>query len=203
MTTLPIEPSAWAYPASLVNKYPYNVAKAKALMVEAGYPNGFEISMLVQNIDGRSAVGQIIQDDLAKVGIKVKLDLQDNAQFFPKLIKSDFELVIHGTGDSFVDPDNYFAGASVARPFRNFYGVVGDWPWFPAYKATIEKAGLEADKVKRKELYGQLFATMTDETWTNPIAWSLYTAAFHSYVKGMDFNNSIGLFYWDNVSKEK
>ena len=201
ITTLPVAPSSWAYPAGLANKYGYNVAKAKALLAEAGYADGFEATILVQSIEGRLTVAQIIQDDLAKVGIKTKLDPVDDAQFFPKLFKGDFDLVVHGTGDASVDPDNYFVGASVARPFRNFYGVVGDWSWFPGYKAGIEKASAETDKAKRKKIYAQLYKTLVDEAWTTTIAWSPSTAAYRANVKGLDFDNILGLFYWENVSK--
>jgi hypothetical protein len=74
--------------------------------------------------------------------------------------------VVHGTGDANVDPANYFVGASVARPFRNFYGVEGDWPWFPGYKATIEKAGKATDQTQRKALYHELYGTLVDQGWT-------------------------------------
>lgn len=108
--------------------------------------------------------------------------------------------MVHGTGDANVDPANYFVGASVARPFRNFYGVEGDWPWFPGYKATIEKAGKATDQTQRKALYHELYGTLVDQGWTIPLTWSPLQVAYNKRVQGLDFANILGTFYWENVS---
>jgi peptide/nickel transport system substrate-binding protein len=64
----------------------YDVAKAKQLMTEAGYPNGFEttlITCLMANSDAMVAV----QSDLDKVGIKAKIDLADMGRWFSARMK--------------------------------------------------------------------------------------------------------------------
>jgi peptide/nickel transport system substrate-binding protein len=59
--------------------YDYDVAKAKALLVEAGYPNGFQTQLQAFATGANSDVVQIIQADLAKVGIMAKVDVLTGA----------------------------------------------------------------------------------------------------------------------------
>jgi len=58
----------------------YNVEKAKQLLSEAGYPNGFKSKLIAQNTVNRDILVSI-QADLAKVGIQVDLDMPETAKF--------------------------------------------------------------------------------------------------------------------------
>jgi peptide/nickel transport system substrate-binding protein len=79
-----------AYPAdpwtsdALKKPYPYDLAKAKALMTEAGYPNGFEVTMNLTAWPGRGYlpdVGEAVATYWEKVGVKVKRRPVDRAVF--------------------------------------------------------------------------------------------------------------------------
>ncbi|MEP2782092.1 MAG: ABC transporter substrate-binding protein [Pseudoruegeria sp.] len=70
----------------------YNVETAKSLLAEAGYPDGFELTMDCST-DRYVNDGQICQAAvslLARVGITVNLIAQPKAQFFPKVVAPDF-----------------------------------------------------------------------------------------------------------------
>ncbi|RTI52549.1 peptide ABC transporter substrate-binding protein [Thermus scotoductus] len=53
--------------------YPYNLEKAKQLLAEAGFPNGFSTVLYANNTDPNPRIAQAIQQDLARVGVKVEL----------------------------------------------------------------------------------------------------------------------------------
>lgn len=55
----------------------YNLEKAKALMAEAGYPDGFETEIWTSAIQDYSELSQIVQDQLADINIKAKVLVQD------------------------------------------------------------------------------------------------------------------------------
>jgi len=79
--TYPTDP--WATEASL-KPYPYEPAKAKALLAEAGYPKGFEVTMNLTAWPGRGYlpdVGEAVATYWEKVGIKVKRRPVDRAVF--------------------------------------------------------------------------------------------------------------------------
>lgn len=63
----------WGYNPSVVG-YPYNPAKAKQLLAEAGYPNGFKTKLLYLSIPEYDQVFTAVQGYLAAVGIDTELD---------------------------------------------------------------------------------------------------------------------------------
>lgn len=72
----PVQSETFGFNPNL-KAYPYDTAKAKALLAQAGYPNGFKIAMEVQTtiINGQ-ALGLFIQQQLKDVGIEVELTMQ-------------------------------------------------------------------------------------------------------------------------------
>jgi peptide/nickel transport system substrate-binding protein len=73
--------TSWAYDSSIAG-YPYNVQKAKDLMAAAGKSNGFETTLSYQTDAQTTLMFTLVQEDLAKIGIKLKLDPKPIASYF-------------------------------------------------------------------------------------------------------------------------
>jgi peptide/nickel transport system substrate-binding protein len=73
--------SSPVYDPELEKIYPYNVDKAKALLAEAGYKNGVEITHLLLNTTEYKQLGEALQAMVAEAGIKIKFDVVDASQF--------------------------------------------------------------------------------------------------------------------------
>ncbi|HEX3031048.1 MAG TPA: ABC transporter substrate-binding protein, partial [Bacillota bacterium] len=107
----PLPPSLWGY-NDKVKGYEYDPAKAKALLAEAGFPNGFEIKLWAMPVarpymPQPKEIGQAIQQDLAKVGIKATIVTYDWSTYLQKGESGEPELYLIGwTGDN-GDPDNF------------------------------------------------------------------------------------------------
>ncbi|WP_437887340.1 ABC transporter substrate-binding protein [Phytobacter sp. V91] len=71
----PLAPVNEGYDSTL-NEYPYNVDKAKTLLKDAGYPQGFDMNIAVQGPDARTA--QILQAMWGKVGVKVNIQQMES-----------------------------------------------------------------------------------------------------------------------------
>lgn len=107
----PIPPTMWSYNEK-ISDYDYDVEKAKKLLAAAGYPNGFTTELWTlpvsrpYNPNGKK-MGELMQADLAKIGITVKLVQYDWPTYLAKSRDGLHVMAQFGwTGDN-GDPDNF------------------------------------------------------------------------------------------------
>ena len=96
----------WGYDPS-VTPYPYDPTKAKALLAEAGYPNGFEVEFdsFTGSIADHSKPAEAIVGYLQKVGIEVKLNVFEFAAFGPRRVANQTApLFIYSIGNAYLEP---------------------------------------------------------------------------------------------------
>lgn len=193
----PYPETSWAYVPELADYYTFDLDKAKELLVEAGYPDGFQTSMLIRGSSGPYLdQAQVYQQDLAKIGIDMELQPTELAQYFDLLINSEFAIASHGTGDATVDPSGLFEGAACCRPFRNFFGITDNDTWFPEYADLIAQARASLDREERKALYEQALTIQMEQGWDIPTAWRQEVFAYKNNVHG--FRTDMGGNIWLN-----
>src|SRR4029453_9043103 len=136
---------------------PYDPARAKQLLAEAGYPNGFEAVLRVTpQYPYTVRTGEVLVEQLAKVGLRVRLEQIEWGQWLDRIYKNaDYDMTIIGHAEAW-DAGNY------ANP--KYYSRY-ESPRFQAPHAAAE--GTLDDK-KRRELYAQLQQIMADEA---PVVW--------------------------------
>lgn len=181
----PYPETSWAYSPELADYYTFDLEKARELLAEAGYPNGFETSMLIRGSSGPYLdQAQVYQQDLAEIGIEMELLPTELAEYFPLLIDSQFAIASHGTGDATVDPSGLFEGAACCRPFRNFFGITENDTWFPEYAELVAQGSQSLDREERKEYYRQALEILMEQGWTIPTAWRQEIYAYNDNVHG-------------------
>jgi peptide/nickel transport system substrate-binding protein len=179
----PYPETSWAYSEELADFYTFDLDKAKSLLVEAGFPDGFETSMLIRGPSGPYVdQAQVYQQDLAQIGIEMELLPTELAEYFDKLIGSDFAIASHGTGDATVDASGLFEGAACCRPFRNFFGITDNDTWFPEYKELVDMGRVAQDREERKGYYQQALQIQMEQGWNIPTAWRQEIYAYHNDV---------------------
>ena len=107
----PLPPKDWAYSAD-TKKYDYSVEKAKALLKKAGLSQGFETDLWVMPVarpympSGRK-LGEMMQADLARVGIRVQIITYDWPTYLEKSAQGQHTLAQIGWQGDNGDPDNF------------------------------------------------------------------------------------------------
>ena len=108
----------------LLELQPYDPDEAKKLLAEAGFPDGFETTMITTTGYGEVVVNeaQWVQEDLAKIGIKVTLDIQDYATYQTAWPKKDYQLG-YGLQSPWLTADDFFMGVYYSKGTRNRYNI--------------------------------------------------------------------------------
>ena len=186
VVTVPYPPTSWAYAEDLTDYYTYDPERAKELLAEAGYPDGFSVEMLIRGTsDAHLDQAQVYQQQLAAIGVQVELVPTELPQYWPLLFASDFAIVSHATGDTSVDPSGLFESAACCRPFRSFFGIQDRTDeWFIEYSDVIAQAREETDREVRKDLYHRALEILFEQGWTIPTVWSQSTYAHWENVQG-------------------
>lgn len=140
------------YYIDLSGLYPYNLEKAKKLLAEAGYPNGFEaVLKLPEPYAYARRSGEIIADQLSKVGIKLTLEVIQWGQWIDRIFKNaEYDLTVIGHAEPF-DIEIY------ARP--NYYFRYHN----PNFQELIKKAEEEMSEPARKKIYEEAQRMLADD----------------------------------------
>jgi peptide/nickel transport system substrate-binding protein len=125
-----------------------NIAKAKALLAEAGFPNGFSTKLMVISTSAfQTRSAEVEQQQLAKIGIKVELNLVEATVANAAMRQNNFDMYQSGFSLS-LDPDERFSSAFVTDGGTNY----GNWS-DAEYDKLVVEARAETDRAKREKLY--------------------------------------------------
>jgi peptide/nickel transport system substrate-binding protein len=84
-----------------------NVARARELLAEAGFPNGFEFDMYITSTyDFLRDPAEIVQANLAEIGVRANIVLEDWSIFLPNFLAKSYTAAISGTSGQ-TDPDMF------------------------------------------------------------------------------------------------
>ncbi len=162
--------------------YDYDVAAAKKLLAEAGFPNGFSTNLSYRDVVRvylplPSKVGQEIQSQLAQIGVKVTLEPIESGKFLASVAAGEQGMFMLGWGADYPDPTNFydfhFTGAS-----KNFGDV------YPDLVDAIHAAGQVADPTERTKLYTKVAELVKQHVPMVPVAHGTNGIAYKATVDG-------------------
>lgn len=138
----------------LDKSYGFDVAKAKSLLAEAGYADGFSVQLDCPNnrYTNDEKICQAAVSMLAKIGVKVNLEAVPKAQHFPKIKKRETDFYMLGWGVGTLDSHYVFSRLLDTKGSWNAVGYSNE-----KVDALIKAMETETDLVKR--------AKMIDDTW--------------------------------------
>jgi ABC-type transport system substrate-binding protein len=201
---VPIPESSPFYNKDLANGWKQNLDKAKSLLAEAGYPDGFTAKMLsTSQYAFHKDTAVSVQSDLAAIGIKLTLDLPDWATRVSKGNAGDYEIAVSGSAGVVNDPS--FLSKFVQGPAEHTRSFGYD----NSRINTLLAQGLsETDETKRKAVYDQVSQEVLTDVPFVSLAGRAQAFAFKNTVNGftnlpgfLTFNSGYTLTATSIVSK--
>lgn len=142
----------------LVDKYPHDVAKAKELLAQAGYPDGFDMTISVpNNYQPHMDTAEVVAEQLREAGINVTIQPVEWSTWLDTIYNGrQFQATVVG-----VDAANMTARAMLER-FTSDYGKNFINYNNPAYDALFQQAINAQDEAEQTDLYKQMETMLAD-----------------------------------------
>lgn len=149
-----------------VAHYEYNPEKAKELLKEAGYENGFDTTILVYG-NTRNTEAQLIQANLAEVGINLTINTAESTTVLEQINNGDYKMFIMSYNNTTGDPDTslymlFNSKVPASSGNRSFTNI-------PEVDQMLEGARAEIDSAARMTLYGDVQKTLTEQAVWVPL----------------------------------
>lgn len=176
--------------------YNYNPQKAKQLMKEAGYPNGFEATLYVNENVRHKAVAEAIQAQVSDLGIHLNIKMMDWGVLLDLLDRGESQMYRMGWVVDYLDPDNFL----YVNLHSSNAGAKGNYSFYknPEVDKLLTAGRLETNPAKRIKLYQKAEQMIVDDApwlflfyYYNNIATQKYVhnvtlPAFGDYTAPMD-----------------
>ena len=135
-----------------------DVARAKQLLAEAGYPNGLKVEYLgLPQYPELLKTGQVVRDELKAIGIDMTIKPVDVSVWYDAYVAGKYQIT-SAYQERTIDPDNFYSLVIKSGGPINTIGYAN-----PAVDALIDKAAASADEAERKALYRQIRTIVTGD----------------------------------------
>ncbi|MFD1781016.1 glutathione ABC transporter substrate-binding protein [Fredinandcohnia salidurans] len=168
--------------------YEYNLNEAKRLLAEAGFPNGFEITLKTMDNKERINLAEVVQSQLKGIGIKVNIEVSEYGAFLDQINSGDSEMFIlswrNATGDADYNQYNLIHSDSQGASGNTFFYSNEE------VDRLIEAARSEKNPGKRIELYAQAQQIQMEEAIYIPVRVIENVAAISESISGFSISPS-------------
>jgi ABC-type transport system substrate-binding protein len=175
----PLIPPYWA--GNTDKYYSYDADKAKQLLAEAGYPNGFKTVITIgTGTSYHAPFAAVVQSELRKVGIDVQINALDGATSNKNWIDGEFEMYpIRWWGSDFIDPDGAFRSIFTCKGSYNNSRFCND-----KVDELILKGLTVTSLEERKAIYKDAMKALAEQQpWVFLVAFDRFQA-MKSFVNG-------------------
>jgi len=170
------------------------------LLAEAGYPNGFEVGMNCPNdrYVNDSEICQAVAANLARVGVKIKLQAESKTTYFPKGLKREMGFFMLGWSPAGYDAHNLLFTV-LATPSGN----QGSWNFGSYSNLQLDelttKIQSELDQGKRNAMIKQALDLHSDDVGHIPLHQQTLSWGMKKNIDAYQRADGFMLFKWMNV----
>ncbi len=146
-------PGVQGYAAEADRRVPHDREKARRLLAEAGYPDGFEVTLDAGNIQPAADIAQAVAVMLSQVGIRVRPNIVPQSSYFPKIEKHDTSFYVLSWGSGITADALYTLQALLHTANRKGEGDfnLGRWS-HPRMDELVQQLQVEGDPARRDAL---------------------------------------------------
>ena len=161
--------------------YEYNVAKAKELLAEAGYPDGFTTTLYISDKEIDTKLATVLQAQLKDIGITVDIQVIEWGTYLQKTAEG-LPLFIMGWTTVTADADN----GLYANFHSSAWGSQGNRSFYKNEKVDelLDGGRAEFDQEKRKAMYQEACQIIYDDAGWDFLAAELYNLGLRENVQG-------------------
>jgi peptide/nickel transport system substrate-binding protein len=182
----PCYPSQFGCDGEAAVQYDYNPAKARQLLAEAGYPNGFEIE-LTSYVQPRQW-SESVQNYLQAVGIRARLNLLQVAAQIQRAWRGELALSMGSWGSYSVN--------DVSAILPNYFNFgLDDYARDEEVKRLVEEGGSSNDEEVRRRAYSAAIRRITEQAYWIPLHTYVNTYAFSKQLEFKPFRDELPRFY--------
>ena len=186
-----------------VKRLPYDAEAAKKLMAEAGYPNGFEVSLNCPNDryvnDGR--ICQTVAANLSRINVKVNLQAETKGTYFPKILRRDTSFYMLGWTPTTYDAHNAL-NALIVCPNDKGAGQFNLGSYCnPKVDELTAKILVETDKAKRDAMIKEAFDLHAADVGHLPLHQQALAWGVSKKVKLVQLADNFMPFKWMSIEK--
>lgn len=179
----------------------YDVEKAKELMAESSYPDGFTVSIPTMQGGTYGTPTEILQNMLSEIGIQLEIDYMERGTWMSEVLtNNNYEITFWAVPITVNDPDlacyttfcsSYINGSG------NFCNVVDE-----ELDRLLEEGREEADQEKRTEIYDQVCEIVRDNSYLVPLYTGTRRIACNKNLKGVNADPVLKYYvyewYWED-----
>ncbi len=161
----PISTTAFGFPADFKNRE-YDVEKAKELLAEAGYPDGFKIVFTATETLNFKKPGEILQDQLGAIGIELDIkDVEFSVYLDDVISGNNYEMAVTEQSTAYPDADHIYSlyHSSMIDVGRNFINVRND-----QLDELLDRGRVSQDPDERIKAYEEICELWKEECFTVP-----------------------------------
>lgn len=188
----------WATPVSRLPSYSPNLARARQLLSEAGYPQGFATRIVTSpTYEGGVAVAQVIQEQLRAIGITATLETIEWGTYINRWVARDFDTMIELRGGD-PDPDRFL--------YRTFHstGAVNNFLFRDKdIDLLLERGRVNVDPDRRKAVYAELEKALIEAAPAIFLYTPMETQVLQGYVRGFKIIGNGALYFLEEASVER
>lgn len=185
--------SPWAPPKEQLAQFPgygpnmeERRAKARRLLAEAGFPNGFSTEVITRSIRVFTDLAPYTLDQLEKIGIKPTLKIMEQPIYVDAIYKGNFEIASNSSALGFDDPDVLFYENFKCNELRNY----AHW-CDPETERLGEQQSATLDPVQRKQLLQQMDRRLLEQAAWPVLGWRTQTQVWWPEVRGVKLMSSV------------